>query len=188
MNQLYSKWQPEILRDISEHALQEAACLIRVITQREISIRLSQQGLTDFSDATNVLVDASQQQLLVRQPLTGGVRGYAALLIAKSCAQDLLRDLLAERPPLNEMTELEEEAISEIANILLNHCLDNFIELNKEPCGSELPELLFGSMPALLDELRVNADDQVVFYLQAEMAGVSKSCPVQLLFASGFFI
>jgi|GEM_PF-2854674 len=188
MNQLSSKWQPEVLRGISENALREAAGLIRVVTQRELSIRLLQQELTDFSNAASLLVNASQQQLLIRQLLTGGVQGYAALLITRSCAQNLLRDLLTERPPLNDMTELEEEAISEIANILLNHCLDNFIELRKEPCGSQLPELLFGQLPGLLDELRVDPTDDSVFYLQAEVSSDSKSCPIQLLFASGFFV
>ena len=188
MNSVSTLDQPDLIREISEHALLEAAGLIRLVTGREITIAPVSCGLVTIDGVHRSLSDASSQQLLIRQALSGSVNGYASLLVAKSCAQDLVRDLLLERPRLIEMTELEEEAVSEIANILINCCLENVIELKKQRCGSAVPEVLFGRFPELLDELTMDSADEMVFHLQAEVSGISKSCPVVLLFAAGLFV
>ena len=49
--------------------------------------------------------------------------GKALLIFPEQNGLDLVRLILRNSPPLSEMTEMEQEAFSEVGNIILNSCV-----------------------------------------------------------------
>ena len=59
--------------------------------------------------------------------------GNAILLFPKSNSLQLVRTLLKDQVPLDNLTELEQEALLEVGNVMLNACfgtVTNLLQLN----------------------------------------------------------
>ena len=59
----------------------------------------------------------------VRQAFQGAVEGNIALLFAKDSSFNLVGELVGDEVPLEDLPDIEQEAIAEVGNIVLNACL-----------------------------------------------------------------
>jgi chemotaxis protein CheY-P-specific phosphatase CheC len=190
MDSLVPYGRSDVIRQISEHALLEASDLIQDITRKEIRISLVSLGEASLLHCAREMEDPAGRQVVIRQNLLGGIdNGFAAMFIARACAQDLVRELLGERAWSIDMTSQEEGVLCEIANILINSCLDNFSEVNNERCGSDLPRIDQAWLSSLVDEADRNPSATPGFRvvcIRAEVFGTTRSCPFHLVFPRHF--
>jgi chemotaxis protein CheC len=112
------------------------------------------------------LIGQAQNELLVavRQAFDGDVSGRALLIFPEKNSLELVRAVAGEDLSLEDILELEHEALAEIGNIILNACMATVANLLRRSLTMSLPEILRGSGGGLFD-LSVSATDDVVLFV-----------------------
>lgn len=89
----------------------------------------------------------------VHQRFQGPFSGSALLLFAEGNSLELVRALLQQPDAdLATLTEMEEEALVEVGNIILNACLATIADIIGGELINEIPEQLKGQPDAILDQ------------------------------------
>ncbi len=110
-------------------------------------------------------IAATRRDLLVavRQQFHGDVSGRALLIFPEKNSLELVRAVAGERLTLEDILELEHEALAEIGNIILNACIATVANLLQRSLTMSLPEILRGTSDGLFDLDVSEADDVVLF-------------------------
>jgi len=125
--------------------------VIRVLNQQKVPKQLYDNPPTTISG--------------VRQSFSGEFTGSALLLFSDENSISLVRAVLGESLPLAQLSEMEEEAITEIGNIILNACISSLANVFHEHLNSETPEYLHED----LNELFSDDEDDDSFVLLLKM-------------------
>lgn len=172
-----------ILRQMSDHALAEASGIITSITQVKTQVDVVAQSLIDLQQAVLLFDESEPQMVAVSQQLEGIMDGHAIFMLKDDLSMALIRELLKEKASLRELTEMEEEALSEIGNVIINSCLSNYAEMFKGRVNSRLPFLSRGHYAQLLQGYSEEIPDQGLFYLGLRIVTPSQVCDACILWA-----
>ncbi|MGO1617851.1 MAG: hypothetical protein ACTHY5_11140, partial [Oceanisphaera sp.] len=82
-----------------------------------------------------------------------------ALLFPEERSLELVRAILGEDMSVGEISELEQETLAELGNILLNNCLATLANLLHQQVQTEIPQVFNIDTPNLLSQLTVD-DEQ----------------------------
>jgi len=125
--------------------------VIRILSQHKVPKQLYDNPPTTISG--------------VRQSFSGEFTGSALLLFTDENSISLVRAVLGESLPLAQLSEMEEEAITEIGNIILNACISSLANVFQEHLNSDTPEYLHEE----LNELFAEDEDDDSFVLLLKM-------------------
>jgi len=112
--------------------------IIRVLAQQKVPKQLYDNPPTTVSG--------------VRQSFSGEFSGDALLLFTDENSISLVRAVLGESLPLAQLSEMEEEAITEIGNIILNACISSLANVFQEHLNSDSPEYLHEELNDLFSD------------------------------------
>ncbi len=102
----------------------------------------------------------------VVQRFSGCLNTNALLMFPEDKSLELVRLLVGDEIPLTEMSELEQEAMTEIGNIILNSCVGTLGNLFGCEFKSSLPSHRRGTFAELIDTESAASDgDDVVMLL-----------------------
>lgn len=87
----------------------------------------------------------------VSQRFVGDFTGQAILLFSKDRGLLLVRKLLGNTVPLEYLSELEQDSLVEIGNIILNACFGTVINFLKSDIEIEMPMFEQGAVGDILD-------------------------------------
>ena len=108
----------------------------------------------------------------VRQHFDGRLSGDILLIFPERRSLDLVRSILGGQVPLDQLTELEQEALLEVGNIILNACLGSLANQLGLAVHSSLPVYLRGRGAHILDAgaARPAADSELVLFVHVDFA------------------
>ena len=93
----------------------------------------------------------SQKVTGVKESFKGSFWGDALLIFPESKSRELVRALLKDDElPLETITDMEQEALTEVGNIILNACLGSLANILKQNLIYGLPEYTQGDCSELL--------------------------------------
>ena len=100
----------------------------------------------------------SDTNSMVVQSFQGGFTADGVLIFSGNESLELVRLMVGEDTTIGEMRELEQEALTEVGNILFNSCVSVISDMigSRFQCG--MPRYLSGSLLQLLHESN-SADD-----------------------------
>lgn len=173
--------QSQILWQISGHALTEAEAAITELTQCETRIDLQSLGMIDVHDAVGLFNEREADMIAVSQALNGVINGHGIFVINESRSMVWLRQLLNEKARLKELTQMEEESLGELGNIILNSCLGNYLDMLKGVVTSQLPQLNRGHYTQLLQGFLQEIGDEDIFYVNINISSGDISCQACML-------
>ena len=107
----------------------------------------------------------------VRQHYDGAFRTEAIVMFAEDKSLDIVRLMVGDAVPFEELTAMEQEAMGEIGNIVLNSCVGTLANLFGSELRGSLPVVQLGSSASLLGvgEGSVHGN-QVVLMLGIDLA------------------
>lgn len=155
----------DILNEIQLDALGEllnigmgaAAASLSTMVQQEVLLTVPIIRTLNQSEVVTQLDDNPPKTVCgVRQSFRGDFTGDALLLFSEKKSLSLVSAVLGESMPLDELGEMEEEAITEIGNIILNACIGSLANIFNEHLASEIPQYLHEELEDLFNE---TADD-----------------------------
>ncbi|MDA8230658.1 MAG: chemotaxis protein CheX [Magnetospirillum sp.] len=156
------------LSELVEDELRLSVPVIEFLTPRQAAERLEHET-------------HGGETVAVRQNFSGRMTGHMLLIFPEKRSLDLVRSMLGDHVPLDQLTELEQEAFLEVGNIILNACLGSLANQLGLALESSLPAYVRGRGAQILDG-GVSADDELVLFLQVDFSLLRKDIHGYLAF------
>ena len=98
----------------------------------------------------------------VQQSFEGPFSGRALLIFPQAQSLELVRSIVGDDHSLEDVIDLEEEALAETGNIILNACLATIANVLRRTMQMSLPSIVRGDGDALFD-VRAGSGELVLF-------------------------
>jgi len=145
---------PGLLTDLQIDALTElvnigvsrAAKSLREMVGAQVHLSVPNVKLVSRGEAIGILSEREISNLVaVHQIFEGDITGRALLIFPETKSLELVRAITGGDLPLEDIIELEQEALAETGNILLNSCLATIANMLRRSLKMSLPEVLRGN-------------------------------------------
>jgi chemotaxis protein CheC len=121
--------------------------------------------------AVGILSERETSNLVaVHQVFEGDITGRALLIFPETKSLELVRAITGGDLPLEDIIELEQEALAETGNILLNSCLATIANMLQRSLKMSLPEVLRGNAATFFSLAPPPEAGDVVMFLYINFA------------------
>lgn len=143
----------------------QAASSLSEMVNEEVKLAIPSVELISRPEALARLNGHLQRRIAaVKQHFEGPFWGDAMLLFPQEKSLELVRTLMRDDDmPLAMLTELEQDALTEVGNIILNSCLGSLANILSHELTSDLPIFISGTAKEVLDACVPQGDDMVLF-------------------------
>lgn len=161
-----SELEHDALTELVNIGVSRAASSLRNMIGEQVTLAVPSVEVVSRKAAATLIRERESGKLIaVRQDFEGAFSGRALLIFPESNSLPLVHALTGDELGPDEAVAMENEALSETGNVVLNGCLATMANMLKRPLDMSLPQVLRGD-GALFFELSERADDQgVVLFL-----------------------
>ena len=170
---------PPVLTELERDALTElvnigvsrAAAALRRMVGRQVLLSVPTVEVVDAHEAAALMGERESGELVaVRQDFAGAFSGRALLIFPQSNSLDLVRAVLGEEMGGEEVgaaeaAEMEEEALAETGNVILNNCLGTMANMLRQSLTMTLPRVFHATGLGLFDLEGEPEDGSLVLFL-----------------------
>jgi chemotaxis protein CheC len=140
-----SELELDALTELVNLGVSHAAHNLALMVREEVLLTVPQVALLSRSDAIRTLGERESQNLVaVHQVFEGELEGRALLIFPEAQSLELVRAVVGGELSLEEIVELEQEALAETGNVILNGCLATLANALESKLKISLPEVLRG--------------------------------------------
>ncbi len=149
-----------ILEDLERDALTElvnigvsrAAASLRTMVGRQVTLSVPSVEVVSRAVATSLIRERETGPLVaVRQAFQGAFNGQALLIFPEQNSLELVRSVTGGELDAGDLVDMEQEALAETGNVVLNSCLATMANMLQRPLEMSLPEVLRGEGAQLFD-------------------------------------
>ena len=138
--------QLDALTELVNIGVSRAAHSLREMVGAQVHLSVPTVKLVNRSEAIGILSAREVSNLVaVHQIFEGDIVGRALVIFPEMKSLELVRAITGGDLPLEDIIELEQEALAETGNILLNSCLATIANMLKRNLKMSLPEVLRGN-------------------------------------------
>jgi chemotaxis protein CheC len=146
---LLSEIQIDALTELVNIGVSRAAHSLRAMVGAQVHLSVPTVTLVSRIQAIAALAEREDDSLVaVHQVFEGDITGRALLIFPETKSLELVRAITGGDLPLEDIIELEQEALAETGNILLNSCLATIANMLQRSLKMSLPEVLRGDAAA----------------------------------------
>ena len=144
--ELLSELQLDALTELVNIGVSRAASSLREMVGAQVHLSVPMVSLETRARAIAILGERETTNLVaVHQVFEGDIAGRALLIFPETKSLELVRAITGGDLPLEDIIELEQEALAETGNILLNSCLATIANMLHRSLKMSLPEVLRGN-------------------------------------------
>lgn len=142
----------DALTELVNIGVSRAAASLRKMVGEQILLSVPSLEVVSHGVAEALIREREAGDLVaVRQDFTGAFSGRALLIFPHITGVQLARAVLGEELDGEELREMEQEALAETGNIILNGCLATMANMLKESLSMSLPQVVHGKGNDLFD-------------------------------------
>ena len=162
---LLTELELDAMTELVNLGVSNAAASLRELVREEIVLSVPKVSAVSRDEAIAILGEREARQLVaVHQDFEGDIRGRALLIFPEAKSLELVRAVVGSELSVEEIMELEQEALAETGNILLNACLGTIANNLDRSLKISLPEVLHGGSADFFGPAsRTQAGDSVMF-------------------------
>jgi chemotaxis protein CheC len=143
--------QHDALVEIFNIGVGHAARAMSEIVNEEVTMSVPSITFVNRADAAAMLGNKESDRVCgVSQRYQGAFSTEAILMFPEDKSLDIVRLMVGESVPLKELTEMEQEAMSEIGNIILNSCVGTLANIFSQELSGSLPAYHVGTSEEIL--------------------------------------
>jgi chemotaxis protein CheC len=163
---LFSELESDAFTELINIGVGRAAVSLRELVQEEVLLSVPRIELVNRTEAVEMLHRKGLASgVAVHQLFDGDLNGRALLIFPSTKSLELVRAVTRADLSLDDLIELEPEALAETGNIILNGCLASIANTLHRTLRVSLPEILRGEGTQLLDAaLPPEAGEVVIFF------------------------
>jgi chemotaxis protein CheC len=144
---------PVVLTELELDALTElvnlgvsnAALSLREMVREEVVLSVPKVSIVTREETMQILREQGATRLVgVHQDFEGDINGRALLIFPETKSIELVRAVVGGNLSLEDIFELEQEALAETGNVLLNGCLGTIANQLGRSLKISLPEVVYG--------------------------------------------
>ena len=162
--------QEDMLTELFNLGMGNAASALSEMVSEEVLLSVPAIKFMNKSELAKMLSEDSGGQISgVAQQFHGMLLGKALLTFPSEKSLELVRLLLQDTVPVENLTEFEEEALLEVGNIIINAGLSSLADIFEDEITSDLPTFKNGSCSEVINSTDNREDSQTtVLYLQVD--------------------
>src|SRR5215203_2195100 len=145
----------DAVSEISNIAMARAAVGLRQMVEHEVLLSVPTVEILTKEAATLVVAKPNNPKLVaVRQDFSGPFSGRALLIFPEANSLELVRAVVGRQLPLEDIVDLEDEALAETGNIILNSWVATIANLLKQSLKMSLPIVIRRNQNHIFDTAR----------------------------------
>jgi chemotaxis protein CheC len=161
---MLSELELDALTELVNLGVSNSALSLREMVREEVFLSVPNVTVVTRQQAVANLGENEAKRLVaVRQDFEGDITGRALLIFPDTKSMELVRALVGGDLSLEEIMELEQEALAETGNVLLNGCLATIANALERPLRISLPEVVHGEGAEFFDLNHAREGDGVLF-------------------------
>lgn len=161
----------DALAELVNLGVGNAATGLREMVREEVLLSVPSVSIVTREAAIRNLGPAGGSRLVaVHQNFEGDIRGRALLIFPEAQSMELVRSVVGGDLSLEDLMELEQEALAETGNVLLNTCLGTIANHLKRSLRISLPEVIHGDGSHLFSIAGEPRADDVVLFIYINFA------------------
>lgn len=140
--------QLDALTELVNLGVSSAATNLSELVREEVVLSVPKAVVVTREQAIANLREHDVKRLVgIHQDFEGDIRGRALLIFPEARSLELIRALVGAELSLDDIMELEQEALAETGNVLLNGCLSTMANSLQRNLRISLPEVVRGEGP-----------------------------------------
>ena len=161
-----SDLERDALTELANIGVSRAAANLRKMAGEQVLLSVPSVEVVSRTAAATLIGERESDPLVaVRQDFSGAFSGRALLIFPQANSLDLLRAVLGADIEASELAILEDEALAETGNIILNGCLATIANMLQQSLSMSLPEVVRGDGAALFEVVLPPGIDGLVLFL-----------------------
>jgi chemotaxis protein CheC len=159
----------DALGELVNLGVSRAAASLRKMIGQQVFLSVPSVDVVTREDAARLIGGRDSANLVaVHQDFEGEFAGRALLIFPETNSLELVRAVTGGELPLEEIIDLEQEALAETGNIILNGCLATIANMLKRSLSMSLPEVLRGNGQRLFDLAAGDMSQNLVLFLRID--------------------
>ena len=156
----------DALTEVVNIGVSRAASSLRKMIGEEVILSVPAIEIMAPQDAARLIGERETDELVaIQQQFEGAFSGRALLIFPKATSLDLVRAIMGGDVPPDEIADMEQEALAETGNVILNGCLATMANMLKRSLEISLPEVVRGDGARLFILERERSNDGLVLFL-----------------------
>jgi chemotaxis protein CheC len=139
-----SELELDALTELVNLGVSNAAYGLREMVREEVVLSVPRVSLVTREQAVTNLGANTSRLVGVHQDFEGDINGRALLIFLENKSIELVRAVVGGDLCFEDMMELEQEALAETGNVLLNGCLSTMANHLGRSLRISLPEVIYG--------------------------------------------
>ena len=169
----FSELEKDATIELINQGIGRAADALARMIKEEVHLSVPNIDFVGFDQLGEHLktIDSDQPSVIF-QHFKGDFSGNALLVFPEECGLLLVRQMLADTSIDENISELEEDALLEIGNIILNACFGQLAELLSTRLDCDIPLFIHTDIAEALEQVKIESkklcDDQFIMLLQVD--------------------
>lgn len=166
-----SELERDALAEVSNIAMARAANSLRQMVEHEVRLSVPSVEILSQDAATQFVAKPDNPSLVaVRQDFTGAFSGRAMLIFPEANSLELVRAVVGPKLTLEDIVDLEDEALAETGNIILNSWVATIANLLKQGLKMSLPVVVRGDSRRMFETLEKRENLILFLHIRFEIS------------------
>ena len=156
----------DALAELVNIGVNRAAASLRTMIEQEVILSVPEVQVVTRAEAARIIGERNHEKLVaVHQAFEGEISGRALLIFPETNSLELVRAVTGGELPLEDIIELEQEALAETGNVILNGCLATIANMLHRNLNISLPEIVRGAGAEIFNLAGASDDEDVALFL-----------------------
>ena len=161
-----SEIERDAISEIANLGVSRAAASLRQMVGEQVLLSVPSVRIVGRSEAAALVERGNSPRLVaVQQHFEGPFSGRALLIFPEGQSLELVRSIVGPEHSLEDIIDLEQEALAETGNIILNACLATIANVLHKPMRMSLPSVIRGDGSTMFETGISNPDANLVLFL-----------------------
>ena len=166
-----SETEQDALAEIANIGVSRAAASLRKMVGEQVMLAVPAVNIVSRQAASRLVERGNTPQLVaVQQSFEGPFSGRALLIFPEAHSLELVRSIVGDEHSLEDIIDLEHEALAETGNIILNACLATIANVLRRTMRMSLPSIVRGDGETIFAVDGPPAEGDLVLFLYIDFA------------------
>ena len=158
--------EQDALAEIANMGVSRAANSLRQMVGEQVLLSVPAVKIVTRQAASKLVEPNNSKKLVaVQQTFDGPFAGKALLIFPEAQSLELVRAIVGDEHSLEDVIDLEQEALAETGNIILNGCLATIANVLQRTMRMSLPSIVRGDGATLFEAESADPDGTFVLFL-----------------------
>jgi len=161
-----SEIEQDALSEIANMGVSRAAASLRHMVGEQVLLSVPAVSIVSREAASQLVQRGNAPKLIaVEQSFEGPFSGKALLIFPEAHSLELVRSIVGHEHSLEDVIDLEHEALAETGNVILNACLATIANVLRQTMRMSLPSIVRGDGKTIFEVGGARSQDDLVLFL-----------------------